>query len=194
MVSWCFIVSGRDDGTLDLSACKLGPVLDTSWYCMRHYGTVKIAKTSTFWSLWVAVFAMLVRKWIVGFFWGDRFSFQRTDDIPNVADWLVLWNIFYFPVYWEYSSQLTNIFQRGWNHQLDMIHDYMWWSCFDHDAFGYCRNESEAARAGAVWWTSAKLCWQKRVTPWRSHRTWWSWWVHGALDGISPSKKPKKWV
>ena len=27
------------------------------------------------------------------------------------------WNIFYFPIYWEYSSQLTNIFQRGSNHQ-----------------------------------------------------------------------------
>ena len=33
--------------------------------------------------------------------------------------WLVVWNIFYFSIsiYWEYSSQLTNIFQRGWNHQ-----------------------------------------------------------------------------
>ena len=26
--------------------------------------------------------------------------------------WLVVWNIFYFPIYWEWSSQLTNIFQR----------------------------------------------------------------------------------
>ena len=25
--------------------------------------------------------------------------------------------IFYFPIYWESSSQLTNIFQRGSNHQ-----------------------------------------------------------------------------
>ena len=24
---------------------------------------------------------------------------------------------FIFPIYWESSSQLTNIFQRGWNHQ-----------------------------------------------------------------------------
>ena len=24
---------------------------------------------------------------------------------------------FYFSIYWELSSQLTNIFQRGWNHQ-----------------------------------------------------------------------------
>ena len=34
-------------------------------------------------------------------------------------DWLVVWNIFYFPIYWELSSQLTNIFQRGSNHQPD---------------------------------------------------------------------------
>jgi hypothetical protein len=32
---------------------------------------------------------------------------------------LVVWNIFYFSIYWEWSSQLTNIFQRGWNHQPD---------------------------------------------------------------------------
>ena len=27
--------------------------------------------------------------------------------------WLVVWNIVYFSIYWEQSSQLTNIFQRG---------------------------------------------------------------------------------
>ena len=27
--------------------------------------------------------------------------------------WLVVWNCFYFSVYWEQSSQLTNILQRG---------------------------------------------------------------------------------
>ena len=31
--------------------------------------------------------------------------------------WLVVWNIFYFSVYWRKSFPLTNIFQRGWNHQ-----------------------------------------------------------------------------
>ena len=33
--------------------------------------------------------------------------------------WLVVWNIFYFSIYWEWSPQLANIFQRGWNHQPD---------------------------------------------------------------------------
>ena len=33
-------------------------------------------------------------------------------------NWLVVWNFFFtFPIYWESSSQLTNIFQRVWNHQ-----------------------------------------------------------------------------
>ena len=36
-------------------------------------------------------------------------------------NWLVVWNIFYFPIYWEKSSQLTNIFQRGLNHQPEKI-------------------------------------------------------------------------
>ena len=31
---------------------------------------------------------------------------------------------FYFSIYWEESSQLTNIFQRGWNHQPDMIFQF----------------------------------------------------------------------
>ena len=35
--------------------------------------------------------------------------------------WLVVWNILYFPIYWEESSQLTNIFQRGSNHQPVLI-------------------------------------------------------------------------
>ena len=30
---------------------------------------------------------------------------------------LVVWNIFIFPYLGNNSSQLTNIFQRGWNHQ-----------------------------------------------------------------------------
>ena len=40
-------------------------------------------------------------------------------DEHSIIIWLVVWNILYFPIYWELSSQLTNIFQRGSNHQLD---------------------------------------------------------------------------
>ena len=37
----------------------------------------------------------------------------------TISTWLVVWKICYFSIYnyWEESSQLTNIFQRGWNHQ-----------------------------------------------------------------------------
>ena len=34
--------------------------------------------------------------------------------------WVVVWKIFYFHLYLGKIPILTNIFQRGWNHQLDM--------------------------------------------------------------------------
>ena len=34
--------------------------------------------------------------------------------------WLVVWNMCYFSIYWEQYPNLTNIFQRGWNHQPDI--------------------------------------------------------------------------
>ena len=43
----------------------------------------------------------------------------QKSDRGSKNHWLVVWNIFYFPIYWEESSQLTNIFQRGSNHQPD---------------------------------------------------------------------------
>ena len=50
---------------------------------------------------------------------GDQQRFQAAGVGRNVRKkiyiyiniWLVVWNI--FSIYWEYSSQLTNIFQRG---------------------------------------------------------------------------------
>ena len=35
--------------------------------------------------------------------------------------WLVVWNILYFSIYWDESSQLTKVFQRGWNHQPEYM-------------------------------------------------------------------------
>ena len=34
-------------------------------------------------------------------------------------NWVVVSNIFYFHPYWGKIPILTNISQRGWNHQLD---------------------------------------------------------------------------
>ena len=37
----------------------------------------------------------------------------------DIKDWLVVSKIFYFHPYLGKISNLTNIFQRGWNHQLE---------------------------------------------------------------------------
>ena len=51
---------------------------------------------------------------------GDRDGRNLWEYPCNIL-WLVVWNIFYFSIYWEKSYQLTNIFQRGWNHQPGLI-------------------------------------------------------------------------
>ena len=33
--------------------------------------------------------------------------------LRNVHDWLVVWNMFYFYIYWEESSELPHIFSEG---------------------------------------------------------------------------------
>ena len=43
---------------------------------------------------------------------------KEPTDIPTCC-WLVVSNIFYFHPYLGTWSNLTNIFQRGWNHQLE---------------------------------------------------------------------------
>ena len=35
---------------------------------------------------------------------------------------LVVWNMFYFSIYWEELSQLTHIFQRDWNQQPELYY------------------------------------------------------------------------
>ena len=57
---------------------------------------------------------------------------RMTSKFPSKLHWLVVWNIFYFPIYWESSSQLTNsYFSEGWpNHQpvsfWDMFYCHVW--------------------------------------------------------------------
>ena len=43
----------------------------------------------------------------------DGGSFQSVMYIDVYLSWLVVWNILYFSIYWESSSQLTHIFQMG---------------------------------------------------------------------------------
>ena len=68
---------------------------------------------------------------------------------PGIVTWLVVWNIFYFSIYWEESSQLTqltNIFQMCWNHQPVI-------TCCSHPLFDVW---VESAVSGSVWWEPAR--------------------------------------
>ena len=65
--------------------------------------------------------------------WENHQTSSNSVDEGKFLIWLVVWNIFYFPIYWEYSSQLTFIFFRGvaqpptsndWN--LEMFHHRGW--------------------------------------------------------------------
>ena len=49
----------------------------------------------------------------------------QTRDMWQLENWVVVWNIFYFHPYLGKWSSLTNIFQMGWNHQLEKI--YFFW-------------------------------------------------------------------
>ena len=44
---------------------------------------------------------------------------------PITGLWFGTW-LDYFSIYWEYSSQLTHIFQRGWNHQPALTRVIYW--------------------------------------------------------------------
>ena len=50
---------------------------------------------------------------------GEQLAVSFRESIPlEELNWLVVSNIFYFHPYLGKWSNLTNIFQRGWNHQL----------------------------------------------------------------------------
>ena len=88
--------------------------------------------------------------------------------------WLVVWNIFYFPIYWEQSSQLTNIFQRGSNHQpAGIIWDNL-------DPFGW--NNSEITRKpGFFWPCTSGWCTLTFIEPYPWYApgdVYWDYWVH----------------
>ena len=56
--------------------------------------------------------------------WGDFFVFRWFSGnlfFFFFFFWLVVWNIFYFPIYSGWWSNLTNIFGMGWNHQAGFV-------------------------------------------------------------------------
>ena len=70
------------------------------------------------------------------FFFTTRMTHKKVSPVPGwcflfswpkntTHIWVVVSNIFYFHPYLVTWSNLTNIFQMGWNHQLDMVsHDF----------------------------------------------------------------------
>ena len=67
------------------------------WICKMPY-FIRVGHTNRSWWAWQA---LIFRKIVSGWWW--------------------LEHDFYFPIYWESSSHLTNVFQRGWNHQPGFI-------------------------------------------------------------------------
>ena len=63
----------------------------------------------------------------------DRVTMQMIKQMRSwttkvvIYNWLVVWNMWYFSIYWEYSSQLTFIFFKGvgFNHQPVVIYKYI---------------------------------------------------------------------
>ena len=61
----------------------------------------------------------------------------------------MVWNIFYFSIYWEQSSQVTNIFQRGWNHQPVIMVYQSWCAIIEKEQ--ECDVRGISGAKGWVW-------------------------------------------
>ena len=75
--------------------------------------------------------------------------------------WLVVWNIFYFPIYWEQSSQLTTIFQRGGPTTNQYQSEWSWWVIFSmvkvSSRFPVVYHRYEFSMLFSIYQTIAKL-------------------------------------
>jgi hypothetical protein len=85
------------------------------WYC-SHTGCVSVISR---WFHLLGVFPLGILD-IAALNNVDRLN-RRTYTVNNMLDWLVVWNIFYFSIYWEchHPNWRTHIFQKGLNHQPD---------------------------------------------------------------------------
>ncbi len=61
----------------------------------------------------------------------QRWAFDCQELYLQIQIWVVVSNIFYFHPYLGKWSNLTNIFQMGWNHQLEMLFVIVSWATFD---------------------------------------------------------------
>ena len=80
--------------------------------------------------------------------------------LARIDNWMVVWNIFYFYPYLGKISNLTNIFQMGWNHQPDN----RWLEVFNFlidNALKFpstiCANYDNLSRGHLKWWFSIRF-------------------------------------
>ena len=69
------------------------------------------------------------------------------DDKKQVV-WLVVSSIFYFHPYLGKWSNLTNIFQMSWNHQLEVVHPELFISLTDSAWFSLRRRSAPESLSG----------------------------------------------
>ena len=99
-------------------------------------------------------------RWCLLFsFWHTCFSFPAEKSQLVLTSfyfnhWVVVSNIFYFHSYLGKWSNLTNIFQMGWNHQLDHL-----FGCLFVDDFFVPDSSDESEHAS--WWAYG---WAVRMT------------------------------
>ena len=65
-----------------------------------------------------------------------------------IWNWLVVWNMLYFPIYWEFHNPnwRTHMFQTGWNHQAGKLSSYLWVV-----EWGEALNQLTSGNTGHLW-------------------------------------------
>ena len=99
-----------------------GSLVGVRGWIRRHIG--QVAPTMVTYNSVLKAFAKARKK--TGFF-------LRFGSVADLIIWLVVSNIFYFHPYLGKIPILTNIFQRGWNHQL-----VMWWARDTKNMLCFC--------------------------------------------------------
>ena len=98
------------------------PVFQVGWI-YEMLCSVIWKKQMIFWCFQCNYAKRLPGRWagsLVLYIHSYTYIYIYTDGCMYVI-WLVVWNIVYLPIYWEQWYQLTNIVQRGWNHQRVML-------------------------------------------------------------------------
>ena len=97
------------------------------WHHLQHILIIIIFPTriimSPFHSFEITWDYTMIKSYDIMTLYYDQ-SVDHDSIIATVMLWLVVWNMFYFPIYWEFHHPKwrTHIFQRGlFNHQPDIL-------------------------------------------------------------------------